>query len=144
MTALRKRRVRRSLLCVALAGAIGCGGDDFANDPRPATPLVLTGVIQDRAVSVQPDRAGAGPLQITITNQTDEARTVFLQGASVDPTRVGPVQPRDTATIQKTLEPGSYKVRAGGEDDSRVSTIKPATLTVGRARRSSGGRVLMP
>ena len=78
MTSLMERRIRRSLLCVVLAGAAGCGGDDFENAPRPAVPLELTGVIQESAVSVQPDRAGAGPFEITITNQTDEAHAVVL------------------------------------------------------------------
>jgi hypothetical protein len=145
MTALRKRRARRSLLCVALVGVVGCGGDDFENEPRAPTPLELTGVIQDKAVSVQPDRAGAGPFEITITNQTDEAQTVTLQGASVTTTRVGPVQPRDNATIQKTLPQGSYEVRAGSDERGTVvSTIRPAELVVGPPRKASGRDVGLP
>ena len=143
MTALRKRRVCGSLLCVVVAGVAGCGGDDFENSPRAAVPLELTGVIQERAVSVQPDRAGAGPFEITITNQTNEAHAVVLDGATVE-TRVGAIQPRDTATIQRTLEPGTYRVRAGSEENPRASTIKPAKLVVGRARAGSGRDVLLP
>lgn len=143
MTPLRKRRIRRTLLCTVLAGIAGCGGEDFDNTPRPAVALQLTGVIQEKAVSVQPDRAGAGPFEITITNQTDESRAVVLDGAQVE-TRVGAIQPRDTATIQKTLEPGTYRVRAGSEDDPRASTIEPAKLVVGPARPGSGRDVLLP
>ena len=145
MAVLRKRPVRRSLLCLALVGAVGCGGEDFENEPRAPTPLSLTGVIQEKAVSVQPDRAGAGPFEITITNQTDEAYTVTLQGTTVATTRVGPVQPRDTATIQKTLRRGSYEVRAGLEEEGTlVSTIRPAKLVVGAPRKASGREVLLP
>jgi hypothetical protein len=143
MTPLRKRRIRRTLLCTVLAGIAGCGGEDFDNTPRSAVALQLTGVIQEKAVSVQPDRAGAGPFEITITNQTDESRAVVLDGAQVE-TRVGAIQPRDTATIQKTLEPGTYRVRAGSEDDPRSSTIEPAKLVVGPARPGSGRDVLLP
>ena len=141
--ALRKRRVRRSLLCAVLVAVVGCAGDDFANDPRPATPLELTGVIQDREISVQPDRAGAGPLQITITNQTDEAYAVILHGASVTPIRVGPVQPRDTATIQKTLEPGRYELRAQAEE-ATTRPVAPADLRIGPRRPESNDRLLLP
>lgn len=143
MTALTKRRVRRSLVCMVVAGVAGCGDDDFENSPRAAVPLELTGVIQEKAVSVQPDMAGAGPFEITITNQTDEARAVVLDGAEVE-TRVGAIQPRDTATIQQTLGPGTYRVRAGSEDNPRVSRIRPAKLVIGRARPGSGRDVLLP
>jgi len=144
MRALRKMRVARSALLPAGAAAAiaGCGQDDFENEPRPAPPISLTGVIQDRGVTVSPSRQGAGPLQIKISNQTDEAHTVTLEGEEVEET-VGPIQPQGTGTIQKTLKPGSYEVRAG----SPVATtqeIPPAQLTIGGGRNSSNDRLLLP
>ena len=142
-TALSKTPARRLLLCAVLVSVAGCGGDDFENTPRAAVPLELTGVIQEREVSVQPAKAGAGPFEITITNQTDEAHAVVLDGVEVE-TRVGAIQPRDTATIQRTLEPGTYRVRAGSADNPRASNIEPAKIVVGPARPGSGRDVLLP
>lgn len=145
MTAIGKTRVRKALLLIwtiTLIWVAGCGDDDFKNEPRAAVPELLTGVIKPREVIVSPNRVGAGPIQITISNQTDEAHTVTLAGASVEE-RVGPVNPQDTATIQKTLEPGRYEVRAGAEERG-AGRIRPATLRIGPRRRESNERLLLP
>jgi len=144
MRALRKMRSAQSALLLAGAAAAiaGCGQEDFENKPRPPAPKVLTGVIQDRGVTVSPSKEGAGSLEITISNQTDEAHTVTLEGETVEET-VGPIQPQDTGTIQKTLKPGTYEVRAG----SPVATtqeIPPAQLTIDRSRDDSSDRLLLP
>jgi hypothetical protein len=126
-------------LVVALAG---CGDDDFENKPRPPVPIELTGVIQAKAVTVSPDEVGGGPVQITISNQTDDAHTVTLEGDSVRE-RVGPIQPDDTATIQKTLTEGVYEVSAGS-DQATEKPIAPAKLTIGPERDSSSDKLLLP
>lgn len=137
------------LAVVALALSctfVACGEDDFDDEPRPPVGVELTGVIQDRGVSISPNgsnaRLGAGPILITISNQTDASRTITLEGASLE-TTVGPIQPKDTATIQKSLDPGRYEVRAG---TLRATTteIPAARLTIGAKRRSSSNRVLLP
>lgn len=79
---------------------------------------------------------------IAISNQTDEAQTVTVAGDSVEET-VGPVQPQDTATIQVTLAPGSYEVRAGSPK-AAAKQIPPAQLTVGPPRDSSSDELLLP
>lgn len=125
--------------------ASGCGGDDFENEPRPAVPLELTGVIQERGVSVSPSKGadiGAGPFIITISNQTDDAHTVTLEGTSVEE-RVGPIQPQDTATIQKTLAQGTYEVRAGSQE-AVEKEIPSAELVVGARRDASNDELLLP
>lgn len=145
MTAIGKTRVRNSLLVLpaaALIGLAGCGDDDFKDEPRAAVPEVLTGVINARRVIISPNRVGAGPIRITISNQTGEARTVTLAGASVDE-RVGPVNPQDTATIQKTLEPGRYEVRAAA-GNAGVDRIEPAVLRIGRPRPESNEQLQLP
>ena len=132
-----------ALLLIGAAGAfVGCGGDDFENEPRPAVARTLTGVVQDTGVTVQPNKKGAGPFLITISNQTDDAHTLTLEGDSVEQT-VGPVQPQDTATIQATLEPGTYEVRAGTAH-AVAKEIPPAELTIGPARESSADQLLLP
>ena len=132
-----------ALLLTGAAGAFaGCGGDDFENDPRPASAVTLTGVVQPTGVTVSPNNRGAGPFLITISNQTKKAHTLTLEGDSVEET-VGPVQPQDTATIQATLEPGTYEVRAGSAT-AVAKEIPAAELTIGPPRDSSADELLLP
>ncbi len=143
MTRLDSWRPTLGLLAaLALLALAACGDDDFKDEPRPPVPEVLTGVINARRVIVSPNRVGAGPIQLTISNQSGEARTLTLRGASVEE-RVGPVNPQDTATIQKTLEPGRYELRAGS-DESVGRPIEPAVLRIGPRRPASNERLLLP
>lgn len=144
MTAIGKTRGRKPMLliCAAALVAPGCGDDDFKNDARAAVPIELSGVIKPGRVIVSPDAVGAGPIRITISNQTAEARTVRLTGHSVDE-RVGPVYPQDTANLQKTLEPGRYELRAPSADAS-ARAIAPAVLRIGPERPASNDRLLLP
>ncbi len=143
MAAIRKIRVRQLalLICVAGLGAGACGDDDFKNEPRAAVPVELSGVVRPARVIVSPADVGAGPVRITISNQTSRAQTVTLHGDAVEE-RVGPVYPQDTARIQKTLAPGRYEVRAGSADAARA--IMPAELTIGPERPESNDRLLLP
>ena len=144
MTAIGKTRVRTPalLICAVALGTVGCGDEDFKNDPRAAVPVELGGVIKPARVIVSPDRIGAGPVRVTVSNQTDEAHTVILRGHSVEE-RVGPVYPQDTAAIQKTLEPGRYELRAGS-DEGAARPIEPAVLRIGPRRPESNERLLLP
>jgi len=121
---------------------MGCGEDDFANKPRPPEPVELSGVIQEDEVTVSPKKIGAGPILITVSNQTDEAHTLTLEGEEVDE-QVGPINPLDTATIQKSLKPGEYEVRAGS-DAAVTKPIEAAVLTVGPSRPDSNDKLLLP
>jgi hypothetical protein len=99
-------------------------------------------VIQENKVTVSPNKVGAGPILITVSNQTKDAHTLTLEGDSVRE-RVGPINPLDTATIQKTLRPGTYDVRAGSSV-AVAHEIKPATLVIGKARKDSNNQLLTP
>ncbi len=127
---------------VAAAFIAGCGDDDFKNESRAPVREALTGVIQDDEVTVSPSKLGAGPVEITISNQTDQEHSITLEGESIVD-RQGPVAPGDTATIQKTLEPGSYEVKAGSEK-AVPREIRPAVLTIGKKRRNSNNELLLP
>jgi hypothetical protein len=129
-------------LAVVAALIAGCGEDDFKNEARAPVRIALTGVIQDDRVTVSPAKIGAGPVEITISNQTDSERTITLEGESITEEQ-GPVQPGDTATIQKTLEPGSYEVRAGSKKAVRRE-IQPAVLQIGKKRKNSNNELLQP
>jgi hypothetical protein len=129
-------------LAVTLALA-GCGGGkDFANKPRPPVPLQLTGVITKQKVTISPNKVGAGPVVITVSNQTGQSRTLTLDGNGIQE-RVGPINPLDTAVLQKTLKPGRYSVTAGSEK-ATSSAIQPATLLIGKERPSGSDKVLLP
>ncbi len=127
---------------LAVFAGAGCGDEDFANDPSPPVRVELTGVIQADRVSVSPRRLGAGPIRITISNQTEDTHTVTLEGESLT-RRSGNVSPGDTTTLQNTLVPGSYEVRAGSER-AVAKEIEPATLRIGPERPASNNDLLLP
>jgi hypothetical protein len=143
----KMRKCRAALLAGGAAlvlVAAGCGSEDFANAPRPPVTVDLSGRITDEDVSISPRSTGAGPVLITLSNQTGRALTVTLEGEDVIE-RVGPVQPQDTVPIEKTLEPGSYEIRAGSSRAVDIEDqIAPATLEIGPERESSGSDVLLP
>ena len=131
-----------ALAAGAAALVVGCGGDDFENKPRPPVPLQLTGVITADRVTISPRNVGAGPVIITVSNQTDQSHTVTLDGEGIRE-RVGPVNPADTATIQKTLPTGLYEVRAGSTE-AVPEEIAPGLLVVGPKRPSASDKTLLP
>jgi len=134
------------LLAIPVAAALlgaGCGDDDFENTARAPVRSQLSGVILKDRVAVSPSHdLGAGPYAITISNQTGQPHTVTLEGESVRQS-AGTVQPQDTLTIHRTLEPGSYEVRAGSEEAQRKE-IEPATLDIGADRRDSNSDLMLP
>ena len=131
-----------AVLLTTTALLAGCGEDDFENRPRPPVPIELTGVIQEDEVTVSPSKIGAGPIVITISNQTERSHTVTLEGGSLRE-RVGPVAPLATTTIERTLSPGSYEVKAGSRR-AVPKEIEPAVLRIGKERASSSGDLLLP
>jgi hypothetical protein len=129
-------------MAIAAAFLASCGGEDFKNEARAPIREALTGVIQSDEVTVSPSKLGAGPVEITISNQTDDPHSITLEGNStVD--RAGPVLPGDTATIQKTLRRGTYEVKAGTAKAVRRE-IRPAVLKIGKERKNSNNDVLLP
>jgi hypothetical protein len=142
------RRIRAGTLLVLCAAGLtlaACGEDDFENEPRPPVPVELTGVITAQKVTISPHDVGAGPVVITVSNQDDAAHTVTLEsdGGGTIREQVGPINPLDTATLQRTLTTGSYTVSAGSEA-AVAREIKPATLTIGKDRKSGSGELLLP
>ena len=67
-------------MALAVVLLAGCGGEDFKNEARAPIRLELSGVIQDDEVTVSPAKLGAGPVAITISNQTDVASLDHARG----------------------------------------------------------------
>jgi hypothetical protein len=136
--------MRTAVVVLAMALALaGCGGGkDFENKPRPPVTLELTGVITKEKVTISPRKVGAGPVEITVSNQSGQARTLTLDGNGTQES-VGPINPLDTAKLQKTLTPGRYTVKAGSEAATK-RTIRPAILVIGKERQSASDKVLLP
>lgn len=138
------QRGRALALAVALAlsGALaGCGGeDDFENDPRPAAPIVVTAKVDNQRVVVSPKEFGAGLVNITVSNQSDDPVNLTLVGpASEDNRSSGDILPGGVGNIKADMVEGEYEVNGGERSDA-----KPAQVTVGPARPSSSDELLLP
>lgn len=141
-----RRTVAATLLVIAaLAGVVGCGSSsNYKNDPRPPSPIVLTGSIDDQRVSVSPQKFGAGPISLIVTNQTDTAQSVTIESANKAGSGPGlrqvtaPISPQDTATLKADVKPGRYTVHVRGDG------IAPARLRVGPERASAQNDLLQP
>ena len=123
----------------------GCGGGgDYANKPRPPAPINVTAAITNSRVSVSPQRFGAGPIVLIISNQSSRAQEVTFETDELGGSQPGrkfdttPINPRATATLKVEVRAGSWKLSTAD------SGIRAAALTVGHKRKSSQGDLLLP
>jgi len=141
--------MRRQLAIGALAAStiVGCGGnEDFANDPRPAVPLQLSGVINDRLATIQPTKIGAGPVVLTISNQSSDAVRVSLEGKDIEPQETGPINVEGTTTFKADLPEGEFELEVipADTDDEVAAPIRPAKILVDGKRPSASDTLLLP
>ncbi len=129
----------------AVALAAGCGEeDDYENEPRPPSPIVISASIAEDRVSVSPREFGAGPVTLIVTNQTESAQAVRLETDEIGGAQAGieqetgPISPGDTASIKADLREGTYTVGVDGRG------IAEAALNVGKARKSAQDELLQP
>jgi hypothetical protein len=142
---IRVRTVSATVGAVVLLA--GCGSEEsYKNNPRPPAPITVTASISDNAVSVSPSKFGAGPITLVVTNQTRRSRELVLRSeqeagsgkTGPAPQDTGPINPQGTASLKADLRQGEYSVRV--RDDS----VRPASLTVGRPRKSAQNELLQP
>jgi len=138
------RRMTAALAGLALLAVAGCGDDDdYANEPRPPAPIVVTAAITKDGVSVSPAKFGAGPINLIVTNQTETSQQITLEtrdtsgGAGITQS-TGPINPRDTATLKADVPEGTYRVGVDGD------SIDAATLEVSAKRPSAQNELLQP
>src|SRR5437016_13471613 len=97
------RRKTFGTLAVTVLAISGCGGSgNFANKPRPATPVNLTVSINDQRVSVSPSSVGAGEVVFTVTNQASKAESMTIHPAgnsSQSLASTGPINPQSTSQV---------------------------------------------
>jgi hypothetical protein len=129
---------------VLVAVVTGCGSEgSYQNRPRPPAPITVTAAILDDEVLVSPDRFGAGPIQLIVSNQSAEPQTVTFEtdelagesGGIRSSTRAIP--PARTGTLQIDPRQGTYRVSAG-------DGIEPASVEVGEQRKSAQNELLQP
>ena len=132
-------------LALALPITAGCGGDgDYANEPRPPAPINVTAAITDSRVSVSPQRFGAGPIVLIVSNQSSSAQKVIFQTDELGGSEPGrkfdttPINPRGTASLKVDVREGDWKLST---DDG---AIRAAAVTVGRERRTAQDDLLQP
>lgn len=145
---MRRREGRRhAVLACAAAGALialsGCGGEDsYKNEPRPPKTIVIAAAILPDKVSVSPAEFGAGPISLTIANETDASQRISIvkqvNGQPQANEQTGPINPHDTATLKADVDEGEYTIRVEGQG------INPAKVTVGAPRESAQNELLQP
>lgn len=140
-----RRRARVALGAFALVAAplalAGCGSDDdFANEPRPAAPIVVTAKVDSKKVVVSPGEFGAGLVNFLVSNQSEDPVSLTLVGpAPEDNTVSSEIPPGTNGTLKATVVEGDYEVNGGERSDA-----KPAQITIGPARASSKDNLLLP
>lgn len=145
MKGLHRARALIGMTASAAAFVAGCGDDsDYANNPRPPEPIVISASINNGRVSVSPRSFGAGPVTLIVANETERAQQITLETDEIGGStpgitqKTGPINPGDTASLKADLKTGTYKVAAG--DDG----IKAAALDVGASRPSAQNELLQP
>jgi hypothetical protein len=139
------RRVRVLVVAVLALALTACGADsDYANKPRPPSPISATVAIDGKRVRVSPATFGGGPVVFVISNQSGSAQKVTFEtdelGASTGGIRrsTGPIAARSTGELKVDAPEGSYTMSAS------AGGIKPATVEVSKRRRSAQNDLLLP
>ena len=131
--------VGAAVLGLAVAGA-GCGEDDFPNEPRAAAPISVTAKVDPKKVVVSPREFGAGLVNFTVSNQSDDVIRLTLVGPGPeDNAESGEVPPNGVGSLKAEMSEGDYEISAGERSDAQ-----PAQVTVGPARETSQNDLLLP
>jgi hypothetical protein len=135
-----RRRGRALFLPVAALVAVlamaGCGRNDFKNDPRPPIPAEVSVKIASDGVVVSPKVFGAGLVNFTTANLTNQTGSLAIHGP-VD-ANSDEIAPGDTQTIKVQVKSGTYEASVDG------IAARPFSFTVGPERPSGQNDLLLP
>jgi hypothetical protein len=147
-------------LAVALAVA-GCGAEEHANDPRPATPTEVTASISEKKVNVEPAAIGVTgrnqqplsqnesqtdpdlgsntPLDVifTVANLTDVDTHLEIEGPKNATSTL--ITGNGSGNYQVALPTGEYLISAAD-----IPGAAAARLSIGPDRTSSQNDLLLP
>jgi hypothetical protein len=143
------RRTTIGMLAVSALAVSACGASSQgATTPRPPAPVDLTVYIDNSRVSVSPSSVGAGPVAFIITNQASQAESLAVlpagSAAGQPLADTGPINPQATAQVTVNFpSPGTYSLSTGGDGGSG-SSVRAASLRVGKARANSNNQLLQP
>jgi hypothetical protein len=136
------RRRGRGLLLAAASTALaalivaGCGRDDFKNDPRPPVADEVAVKIARDGVGISPKVFGAGLVNFTIANLTDQTGTLAIHGpVSADSDEI---PPGAAETLKVQMKTGNYEASVDGV------AVRPFSFTVGPERPSAQNDLLLP
>jgi hypothetical protein len=137
------------MACGLILAACGSAGGTAASAPRPPDPVNLTVYVNDSRVSVSPTRIGAGPITFIVTNQASHAESLAISKGGSTLASTAPINPQGTTQVSVDFKPGEYTITTGphGRNDaqlSKQSSIRPASIHIGRERASSSNDVLQP
>jgi hypothetical protein len=126
------------LATLVVAGVVvaGCGRNDFNNDPRPPIPAEISVKIARDGVAVSPKEFGAGLVNFTVANLTEQTGTLAIHGP-VSATS-GQLGPGDADTVKVQLKTGNYEASVDG------IAVRPFNFTVGPERPSGQNDLLLP
>jgi hypothetical protein len=133
-------------LALTSCGATGGKSPTLA---RPASPINLSVYVNDSSVSVSPASVGAGPIVFIVTNQSSRSQALAISRGSDTVASTAPINPQGTTQVTVNITPGNYTVGAAprGQTDAQLtqqSSIRSASIHVGRQRSSSGNQLLQP
>ena len=134
-----RERGRVLVFAAALVTALvvaGCGQDDFKNDPRPPVPAEVSVKIAKDGVAVSPKEFGAGLVNFTVANLTNETGSLAIHGP-VNATS-DQVAPGDADTVKLQVKTGNYEASVDG------IAVRPFNFTVGPERPSGQNDLLLP
>jgi len=159
----RGRLAAGCALAALALGALGCGTEETANDPRPQPPTHVSVTVTPRAITVQPQRIAIGPeptqqipqnqhagqppvrsnapvvVVFVTANLTDFDSKLEVRGPK-DPDPIsGPLVANGNASLLTALPTGIYRVSAAD-----IPSAKPVRFVVGPYRTSSKNDVLLP
>jgi hypothetical protein len=146
---MRIRTIGQLAIIALIVSACGSAGGESASLSRPPNPVNLTVYVNDSRVSVSPRHAGAGPITFIVTNQATHAEALAISMGGSTLASTAPINPQGTTQVSVDFRPGEYTIATGshGRNDaqlSKQSSIRPASIRIGRERASSSNSVLQP